>query len=243
MIDIHRVAALIDWPVEKWAGQCHGISKVLVDLLRSAPAQIGMPADLKIEYRLVRGHWIGQAEEGSHFGYARGLPFVAHSWIQTRGWVMVPPSSSTIPLMGEIDPNVILTTERAWVDPIIDPTRFAFDGKEPYIYVGPNDCYDAGGNVWREMYEPTLLPFDPTAKTFMLSVPPMTEAWIWMQLQKREAGRTYPIGAYTYALVMWLANLSLGYLGSHAEPIFLAICKAGHETAIPIDNLNLVMDR
>ena len=34
-------------------------------------------------------------------------------------------------------------------DLIVDPTRWVFEGVKPYIYVGENDFYDIGGNVYR----------------------------------------------------------------------------------------------
>lgn len=33
---------------------------------------------------------------------------------------------------------------------IVDPTRWVFEHVKPYIYEGPNDHYDAGGNEIRE---------------------------------------------------------------------------------------------
>jgi hypothetical protein len=54
-------------------------------------------------------------------------------------------------------------------------------------------------------------------------------------------GGDYPYGYYTYALVMWLANLSLRRLGEHAEPIFRAIVDADHAAALPLDNRRKVL--
>lgn len=232
-MDIEQVARDIGVPVERWAGNCHGISEYIVDkgVLRSL-------AGPDVMYRVARGHWRGPIRKGSHFEHARDMPFVPHSWIQSHGLVVLP--DAVMPLIRPHlrNPESTISVIR---DPIIDPTRFAFDGKAPYIYIGESDYYDEGGNTWRQMVEPTLLPFDDSRPPIHLNLPAVTEAWIRQQLQQYEAGRTYPYGYYTYALVMWLANLSLHRLGEHARPIFAAIVEAGQAAAIPIDNRRLVL--
>jgi hypothetical protein len=230
-MDIERIAQAIGVPVEQWKGNCHGISELIVQ--RDALRGLGGP---KTAYRVARGHYVGLVERDSYFGQRRGLPFIAHSWIQAHD--LTYPLTEDAPWRIDREPPQI----RLVHDPIIDPTRFAFDGKPPYIWIGANDgSYDEGGNSWREEHEPMLLPFDINAKPIKLRLPAVTEAWIAQQVMQHPNGGDYPYGYYTYALVMWLANLSLRRLGEHAEPIFRAIVDADHAAALPLDNRRKVL--
>lgn len=228
-LDIEHVAHLIGTKVAWWAGDCHGISTAIVkmDALRSLGGR-------DTTYTVTRGHWLGPVAVSSRFGSRRGLPFIAHSWIQSHGLVLP---------MGEVYHGILAdrSTFRIVHNPIIDPTRFVFDGKDPYIYVGPNDYYDAGGNAWRHENMPTLPPFNPDLKLIHLSLPAVTEWWIAVQLAGQPTGADYPYGYYNYALIMWLGNLSLTLLGEHAKPIFKAIVDAGQGAAIPLDNRIMVL--
>jgi hypothetical protein len=71
-------------------------------------------------------------------------------------------------------------THHGWLqrgDTIIDPTRWAFEGLEPYIYVGKNDFYDDGGQDFQmerigQCPEPTgpakfPAPRDPAAQEIL----------------------------------------------------------------------------
>lgn len=229
-IDIEKVAREIDIPVRLWAGNCHGISDAIVKA--GALRNLGGPSQ---EFVVVRGHWTGPCAEGSYFAMRSGGPFVQHSWIEAPGLLVMPPMRQP----SRVDPNEILSDRPALVNPIIDPTRFSFDGKDPYIYVGPNDYYDAGGNAWRMANLPTLLPYDSTKEQIKLDVSHAVHGWV--QLQTEQHGNEYPYATYTYALVMWLANLPLPMLGEMARPIFRAIVKAGHAAAIPLDNRLMVL--
>jgi hypothetical protein len=47
---------------------------------------------------------------------------------------------------------------------VVDPTRWEFEGKLPYIYHGPSDHYDVGGNLLRKQFVKPCYDFDPKAK-------------------------------------------------------------------------------
>jgi len=228
-IDAREIAEKIGVPLEAWAGNCHGISDMIVrtDALRS----IGGP---DTDYRVVRGHWNGPIARNGHFGYRVGLPFIQHSWIRAHGLVIAElPPPVTWPHPKHPEPTIEVVH-----NPVIDPTRFAIDGQEPYIYIGPNDYYDAGGNSWRMATMEPCPPFDPKHKVVSLPMlPAHTERWIALQV----TGKGYPYGYYTVILCMWLANLPLTYMGSHARPIFSALVAAGLEGFIPMDNKSIVM--
>lgn len=59
-----------------------------------------------VDGEAVYGHWIGRVHPRSYFGKRANLPFVAHGW-------------------------VLLKDGR-----VLDPTRWAFEAVEPYLFVG-----------------------------------------------------------------------------------------------------------
>ena len=78
----------------------------------------------------VYGHWLGDVDEKSCFLASTACPpFVQHGWI------------------------VLHDDER-----ILDPTRWAFEARKPYLFLGlptkPDGraCYDEGGNGWRRRH-------------------------------------------------------------------------------------------
>ena len=69
----------------------------------------------------VYGHWLGPVHKRSIFHRGGKGPAVQHGWIVL-----------------EDDPRVL------------DPTRWAFEAKKPYLFLGaPGRFYDEGGNEWR----------------------------------------------------------------------------------------------
>ena len=73
--------------------------------------------------RAVYGHYLGQISSKSIFRNRRGMPFMQHGWIELSN--------------GDI----------------VDPTRWVFEAKEPYIaFIDRDDDvaeeYDEGGNEW-----------------------------------------------------------------------------------------------
>jgi hypothetical protein len=121
---------------------------------------------------------------------------------------------------------------------VYDPTRWVFEGRAPYVYVGPNDYYDEGGNVERLR---TLQPspaFDGSRPSGlddhlagglrsyvldgMLRQPP--EAWV------------------TIRQAHWLATLPVPLLGAEtARGLFAALVAAELGALIPADNRRLVL--
>lgn len=236
-IDINAVAETIGIPVRTWAGNCHGISEAIVraDALRPW----GGP---KTIYRLTRGHYVGPIAAGSYFDQRRGMPFIAHSWIQAYDLTVAVPPNPLPPIHVMIDPvEASLHNSVIVQNPVIDPTRFAFDGKNPYIFCGESDHYDPGGNLWRASNLPMLPPFDTSRLPIRLTLPVETEVFIAQLLDGQEYGDQYPYRAYTFGLIMWLANLPLPMLEGHAEPIYRAIVQAGQEAALPLDNRSIVL--
>ena len=169
----------------------------------------------------VYGHWLGKVEPLSYFAVrgAAGAPFVQHGWIQVRG-----------------NSNVI-----------IDPTRWAFTGEDPFIYFGPNRGeYDEGGNGWRKVMRSPCPDFDPDEDLheFTQALLP-GKAWTHVE---RMLGSRYLIdigdlepGTVTGRQLFWLANAPYEDLEPHAKAIYTAIEKLGEMAAIPIDNYRRAM--
>lgn len=163
----------------------------------------------------VYGHWLGEVAPGSYFGQRRpGLPFVRHGWVRRTD------------------------------GKICDPTRWAFTGEAPHVFVGPNGGeYDEGGNVLRAalLREPPR--FDPMADRIYHLAKDRLSAEAWEHIE-RLLGAAYlgdltecdQPGDLTREQMFWLANLPLGSLGQHAREIYEAIAAEGEEAFVPVDN-------
>lgn len=166
----------------------------------------------------VYGHWLGPVAPGSFFGgkeavtKGRSRPFIRHGW-------------------------VLLDDGR-----ILDPTRWGFDGKEPYLHVGPADAeeYDEGGNDMRVALRRPPPAFDPTAKTAELSksvLPSGTWKFVESLLEIDYLDGHQVPGTISIEQLYWLANLPIQELGPiHAPVLYEAFEKIGHGPAIPLDN-------
>lgn len=77
----------------------------------------------------VYGHWLGEISDKGWWKHRAGLPFCNH------GWIVLPNQHGKYVRGEEI---------------IVDPTRWSFEAKKPYIWKGRNDgTYDEGGNSFR----------------------------------------------------------------------------------------------
>lgn len=126
---------------------------------------------------------------------------------------------------------------------VCDPTRFVFEGKKAYVYVGANDYYDMGGNAFRRATMRPPPAWDAEDKQYKCTVP--TPAWNFLEkalkLDEVYDNSAYKVGYVSQDQLFWLANLDLDTLGPHAKPIFEWMVKIGREAAIPIDNMRHVL--
>ncbi|MFI5222680.1 MAG: hypothetical protein ACHQX3_00295 [Nitrospirales bacterium] len=114
---------------------------------------------------------------------------------------------------------------------IVDPTRFVFEAREPYIYKGPNNQqYDAGGNVFRKQNEGEAPQPSGQEITLLVELPPRIKALL------RNEGPNY-----TFSQLFWLANLSLFTLADDALDVYLALIDVDLAALIPIDNRRIVL--
>ena len=154
----------------------------------------------------VYGHWLGPIDPTGYWKERHGSPFVQH------GWVLVPNGT------------------------IIDPTRWSFENVDPYIYIGPADHYDEGGNALRLSFErpcPTYVKPEDVTKDYQKTVsldglkePALSFVLVMMG---------NPPGI-TSEMLFWLANLAPQRLGEHQDAIYSFLLDVELQAAIPMDN-------
>jgi hypothetical protein len=162
----------------------------------------------------VYGHWRGPIADNSIFTAWRAATFVQH------GWVLLPDKR------------------------VLDPTRWAFEGASPYLYTGPSDYYDEGGNTFREALMPANAPrFDPDERIIHFTRHAMpTRTWNFVERLLRlleELPDNCEPGDVSINQLSWLANRNpdhFGPHGLHALAIYRAIFAVGEGGLIPIDN-------
>jgi hypothetical protein len=163
--------------------------------------------------RAVYGHYLGYISQKSMFRNRRGMPFCQHGWVELSN--------------GDI----------------VDPTRWVFEAKDPYIaFIKKDEAvaeeYDEGGNGWRHA---TTNP--PPA----YSADDKQVSFKYEEFDRCD-GRTYVLGLLgdkrkeidklSDAQIFWLANLSLQTLGIYAREIYAYIEFVGCDAFIPWDNKN-----
>jgi len=111
---------------------------------------------------------------------------------------------------------------------IVDPTRWAFEDVEPYMYVGPSDYYDFGGN---EMRSRTLGPMPRFPEAPYFNVPLIGPAAAFVENLLK-----FPVIALGQNHLFWLANQPLAFLGEYAEPIYRALEALSMLAFVPFDN-------
>lgn len=129
-------------------------------------------------------------------------------------------------------------THHGWIEDsgsIVDPTRWAFEYKLPYIYVGESDHYDAGGNRISEMFrQPCPKPTEGRNLTKKrLNISPEAEQHLVIL-----SGYNPP---WTPWQLLWIGSAPLHHLGNFAAEIVTALIKGGHGAAIPQDNREIVL--
>jgi len=112
---------------------------------------------------------------------------------------------------------------------IIDPTRWVFENRTPYIFAGPNEdgFYDEGGNKFRDLYRRPCP--SPDAHDQFPDFQVVGEARDFCIAQMGPP-------PWNVLQVGWLANLNPQPLGDLAPVLHQAIKDAGWSGFIPIDN-------
>lgn len=114
---------------------------------------------------------------------------------------------------------------------IIDPTRWVFDNAPPYILdtAAQDPAYDEGGNRLMQAMQRPAPDHDATGKRVVL--PSEVQDLVTTLL-----GRSAPQTHLCWAEAHWLATLSLGVLGEHAQAVYESLAAAGFQALIPWDN-------
>ena len=168
--------------------------------------------------RAAYGHWYGKVVKGTCFNPKQ--PFQRH------GWVVVD---------DKLPGGVI----------IVDPTRWVFEGKKPYVYIGfADENYDEGGNRYRMARLGGPPPWDGDEVHFYFDG--SGDAWTHIEglldLSQYIEDERYSPGYLTRDQIKWLANLAPQILGEHAREVFAWISKQDFKCFIPLDNWWMVME-
>lgn len=230
------VAWLIGVPEKDWPGRCHEIAGLLL--------KHRLIDDLDAQLRY--GHWNGPISEACVVTSWRNAPFARH------GWIEIPEDSLARVCRGcghvEEEHGDGFLAECEFCDcpcfeaagpTIIDPTRWVFEAALPYIYVGPSDHYDMGGNRLREAMRqpcPRYSATDPRVTLDIWKYSRSAHAFVMAELFGGAPGITVP-------MARWLANAPLHHLGAHAHAVYRAVVAAGRKADIPIDNIEAVLGR
>jgi hypothetical protein len=207
------------WPREQGPPDGPGHDLATLDV-HTAAAAIGVPvpawrgrchkiACMLVDRKVVAGrpaygHYYGPVAPSSYFSRSRHLPFQPH------GWIVLPDNQ------------------------VCDPTRWVFEATAPYLYIGPGDDYDEGGNrLLAAQAGPCPPPAGPVAVELRGSP---AAPWI-VRLADGQV-----VGGLTVRQAFWLANLPLVTLGHLARPIYELLTETGYRAAIPIDNRLRILD-
>lgn len=156
----------------------------------------------------VYGHFTGRVHSLSYFGDRAGLGFVRH------GWVQLPDGR------------------------VFDPTRWTFEAKSPYLYVGSPEDYDEGGTKLRAAQHGPPPDYDADERQFEFSPHVLpSEAWCFVEKLLRVDVLEQDPGVLSFPQVLWLANCSVDTLQPHAQAIYEALGALHQSVLIPLDNL------
>jgi len=186
--------------------------------------------------RPAYGHWIGDVHPKSPFYERTRVPFQRHGWI----------------VVEERGPHA----ERPGL--IVDPTRWVFEAKEPYIFVGSpvivtaeTECEECG--YTEDAHDPD--DEAPSCGEFVRPKWPYDEGGDQLRSATQRPMPEYQTGEKTFHLrlplavklrlglphkptdrqLFWLANLPYVVMGRDAWAICQALALAGHTGYVPQD--------
>lgn len=175
----------------------------------------------------VYGHWVGDISAKAKFWAAK-----KDTGFANHGWVVLPNEHGNYVYGQEV---------------ILDPTRWSFEAKKPYLWSGRNDgSYDEGGNKLRDLMqcnkprsedpddnrEPVLLPMSSDELYERIRV---VCGISWLE----EYSEDYPYLAHWDVLRLCNANPHKLGLFFVAE-VYEKLNAAGYKYGIPLDNWNMV---
>lgn len=185
-----QVQTAIGIPVQKWKGQCYGISCAIVES--------GV-----VKGEAVYGHYLGEVHPDSLLFHG--------SLVNTHGWIIL---------------------EKGYRAKVLDPTRWVFENKKPYLYWGNSlEEYDEGGNVLRgelALPKPEFNPADSQLDVTLLN--DKERDYLNSRLGNPDA--------ITIQLLGWLANRPIKPISQMGDPTILykILSKADLLVLLPYDN-------
>lgn len=119
-----------------------------------------------------------------------------------------------------------------------DPTRYVFEGVNPYIFLGPDPhgYYDLGGDTLRSQMDRPAPERNLKEVQVPLTLPPDVVFWLSGLVEDYD-------GVLSLNQVVWLGNMSMRSLGKHAAVIYRALIDAGFRAVIPLDNREVVLSK
>ncbi len=145
---------------------------------------------------------------------------------------------------GKVHPKSIFADnpvpQHGWIEledgSIIDPTRWAFENKKPYIYhASESTDYDAGGNDLRREMMSDQPAYTDTER--QIEIPDTNEAIALRSVLGIDTTRN----VISISEAMWVANLPLDMLDIVAKPVFETLVAMKLTVFIPVDNKELVL--
>ncbi len=147
----------------------------------------------------VYGIYRGLIDEKGIFGARAGYGHVRHGWIWSSRHGLV-----------------------------IDPSRWVFENKKPYVYVGDPFEYDEGGNALRSALR-TLPPSYSEEDTII-------DIRFPLHVDEFVKGLLIAEKGYTRTQMHWLANTPFDELCPYVSDIYRSLETSGLKAFIPIDN-------
>ncbi|RLB37261.1 MAG: hypothetical protein DRH30_13500 [Deltaproteobacteria bacterium] len=158
--------------------------------------------------RPVYGHWLGGVNKTGYWADYVTRPFIRHGWVE-------------------------LSDGR-----VLDPTRWSFEGADPYVWVGENDGnYDEGGERFYSLMRMPPPGNDADSKQMPLGVSPRCAEYLNDILGRDNEPTASP------RQMMWLANVDPKTLGDCASELHRSLEDAGLGGFIPVDYAQAVKSR
>jgi hypothetical protein len=119
---------------------------------------------------------------------------------------------------------------------VFDPTRWDFENKKPYLYVGDDAYYDEGGNRLRGLFLGPV-PKHSTSEAQITFPKKLLPSSAWEHIKQLvESEVSAKPRTMCVSQVRWLANNSVETLQPHAASIYKALQRLKLQALIPIDN-------
>jgi len=211
-LSIEEVAEGLDWPVEKWEGNCFAVASQMVEK--------GI-----VEGEAVYGHFLGGASKEGYWAARSDNPFIRHGWIILPDGRILDPTRWSFEAVepyiwvgensGEYDRGGnkllgMIAERRPWPDFDEDAEKtYKFEWMEEIVM----DLENAGAHL-RDPLDPDIMERDPL-----------------------DFGEPYHL-TLTGEQVFWIANLPLDAykIKQRAYEVYLQIREQGLDGFIPLDN-------